>query len=317
MADRPFPVIDFHVHLPVPFPSGGRVRMGVERFLGNLTEEQLARMRAASRESQARRWAKWGFEPPESDPPPPEAQADRWAAEADKNDLERVVLVTGGGNDQLASLVEKHPERLAGFAHHPVTEPDAAVELERAVTELGLVGYKIFATALDRRLDDPALDPVWEVAERHKLPVLAHFGVGTMGMGMASGPSSSPLVLQNVARTHPDITFIVPHFGAGYLADLLMACWACSNICIDCSGSNEWMEWMPYELDRRELLSRVISTVGPTRVIFGTDSSYFPRGFVAAYLAQWLETAAEIGMSEAEQALFFGGNAARILGEVD
>jgi uncharacterized protein len=309
---RPFAVVDFHVHLPVPFPAGP-ARRGVERFLGHLPEEQIARMRAASRVAQERRWAKWGFEPPETDPPPPAVQADRWAAQVERHGLRLAVLVTGGGNDQLASLVAGHPGRLAGFAHHLITDPDAAPELERAVTELGLSGYKIFATALGLRLDDPSLDPVWEVAQRHRLPVLAHFGVGTQGMGMTAGPSASPLVLQNVARSHPDITFVVPHFGAGYLEDLLRVCWACANISVDCSGSNEWMEWMPYPVSRRDLLSRLMETIGPARIIFGTDSSYFPRGFVSAYLDQWLETAAEVGMDESDQAMFFGGNALRLL----
>ena len=41
----PFPVVDFHVHLPVKWPSDSGVRPGVERFLVGLSDDQLARMR--------------------------------------------------------------------------------------------------------------------------------------------------------------------------------------------------------------------------------------------------------------------------------
>lgn len=307
----PFPVVDFHVHLPVPWPGG---RRGVERYLDDLSDEQVAALRRSARDAAKKRWAKWGFEPPEREPADPETQASRWAAEVERHGLELAVLTTGGGNDLLASLIRMFPDRLVGFAHHPVTEPDAADELERAVVDLGLRGYKIFATGLKVRLDADPLAPLWAKVAELGIPVLVHFGVGTRGMGMVAGPSADPLVLQNVARRWPEIDFVVPHFGAGYLRELLMLCWACSNVHVDCSGSNEWLDWVPERLDRRELLDLFRKTVGAERLVFGTDSSYFPRGFVRAYLEEWLEVSEAVGMGETERALFFGGNALRLLG---
>src|SRR5437762_9024564 len=44
-------------------------------------------------------------------------------------------------NDHLAAAVARYPERFAGFASLPMQSPDAAaVELKRAVKELGFVG---------------------------------------------------------------------------------------------------------------------------------------------------------------------------------
>lgn len=309
-----FEVVDFHVHLPVKWPQGSGVRSGVERYLSQLSEEQLARLRAFSQAAAAKRWETWGFEPPEEEPPDAQTQVDRWASEVDKYGLRLVVCTTGGGNDQLSELVGRHPGKLVGFAHHQPVQPGAAAELDRAVTQLGLAGYKIFGTGQPIRLDDESLDPVWETAQRLSVPVLVHFGVGTQGMGLAAGPSADPLVLQDVARRFVDIPFVVPHFGAGYLRELLLLCWACPNVHVDCSGSNEWLQWVPEKLDRRDVLRRFYETIGPKRLIFGTDSSYFPRGFMKAYLDDWLEVAADIGMNEAEMALMFGGNALRLLG---
>ena len=47
--------------------------------------------------------------------------------------------------------------RAVGFAHHDPFDPDAARELRRAVTDLGLRGYKIIAPNLGGRIDDPVL----------------------------------------------------------------------------------------------------------------------------------------------------------------
>jgi len=52
-------------------------------------------------------------------------------------------------NDQLAAAIQAHPDRFAGFASLPTPDPEAAaIELERAVHTLGLVGTEIDAEVL-------------------------------------------------------------------------------------------------------------------------------------------------------------------------
>jgi hypothetical protein len=124
----------------------------------------------------------------------------------------------------------------------------------------------------------------------------------------------SPLVLQDVARGFPAVPFIVPHFGCGYPRELLHLMWVCGNVYVDTSGSNEWMRWMPYDLNLQSLFRRFLETAGPQRIIFGTDSSWFPRGFAHRYLDVQLQACAEIGVREQDLRLIFAGNAARLLG---
>lgn len=78
-------------------------------------------------------------------------------------------------NDALASMVQGH-DRLLGFAHLPLQAPEeAARELDRAVTELGFRGAHIGTDAgTGRPLDSPELDPVYDAAERHGLPLVLH-----------------------------------------------------------------------------------------------------------------------------------------------
>lgn len=124
----------------------------------------------------------------------------------------------------------------------------------------------------------------------------------------------SPLSIYNVAHSFPEIPIIVPHFGCGYFKELLHLCWSCPNVYIDTSGSNQWMKWMPYELTLEGLFRKSYETVGPDRIIFGTDSSWFPRGFSIRYLQDQYRACSWIGLKKDEMQKIFGGNAAKFLG---
>ncbi len=303
-------VLDFHAHFPVrEAPAGGDPRAEYVRRFGEARWTMVQRHLAADQETWRRAW---GFPAPE--PPGDDGEmAARWAAEVERHRLVKVVFVTGGGNDRLAAVVRAHPGEFTGFAHHDPFAPDAPAELERAVTTLGLHGYKIIAPFHQERLDDERLYPLWETAERLQIPVLIHFGP-LRYEGIVAGPNISPLVLQDVARGFPAVSFVIPHFGCGYPRELLHLMWVCGNVYVDTSGSNEWMRWMPYDLDLKTLFRRFLETVGPHRILFGTDSSWFPRGFARRYLEVQVQTCSELGLGGDDLRLIFAGNAARLLG---
>ncbi|HEU5300470.1 MAG TPA: amidohydrolase family protein [bacterium] len=305
------PVLDFHAHFPVR-RAAGEVDPVRADYLRRFGAERWAQVERHLHADQAA-WRKaWGF--PEPEPPGDDREmAARWADEVSRHELIRVVFLTGGGNDRLAAIIRGHPERFVGFAHHDPFSADAAAELERAVRDLGMRGYKVIAPLLPDRLDDERLYPLWETAERLRTPVLIHFGP-LRYEGIVAGPNISPLVLQDVARGFPGVPFIVPHFGCGYPRELLHLMWVCGNVYVDTSGSNEWMRWMPYDLDLKELFKRFVDTVGPQRIIFGTDSSWFPRGFARRYLEVQMEACRELGLDEGALRAIFAGNAARLLG---
>jgi hypothetical protein len=55
-----------------------------------------------------------------------------------------------------------------------------------------------------------------------------------------------------------------------------------------------------------------MSVLGPSRLLFGTDSSFFPRGWQRAIYDAQRSAVAEAGIGEADQALIFGGNFDRL-----
>jgi predicted TIM-barrel fold metal-dependent hydrolase len=313
MVSHGLRVIDFHAHFPTAswtkWAASWKQRL-IEKY-GEANAQLIIEQSARDREEMRRAW---GFAPPETETRSDEEQAARWVADLDLKGVERVNFATGGGNDNLAKMVRLHPDRFSGFAHHSLFSEDAHSELERGVKQLGLKGYKVIASSQTSSVDDKILYPVWEITEKLGIPVIIHFGV----LGGGGGPvldlrNMNPLTLWEVAKMFPRIPFVVPHFGAGYLRELLLLCWSCPNVYIDTSGSNRWMRWMPFEIDLEGLFRKVLDTVGPDRLVFGSDSSYFPRGFSVQYLIEQLKACRSIGLEKESIEKIFYGNAAKLL----
>lgn len=142
-------------------------------------------------------------------------------------------------NDHLARLAEGHPTRFSGFAHLPLSAPEAAAdELERAVTELGLKGAMINGTVDGVFLDDLRFGPILARAERLDVPLYLHPSLppeavrrayydglpGEAGL-LLSGPGFGwhaetaihvlRLVLSGALDRHPGLKLIVGHMGEG------------------------------------------------------------------------------------------------------
>lgn len=147
-------------------------------------------------------------------------------------------------NDVLARTVAEHPDRFAGFAHLPMSSPQAAAdELARAVGELGFCGALINGMTQDCFLDDARFDPILARAEELGVPIYLHPNLppeavrklyydglpGNTGFLLAApawGWHSElaihvlRLVLAGVLDRHPRLKLIVGHMGEGLPAML-------------------------------------------------------------------------------------------------
>lgn len=78
-------------------------------------------------------------------------------------------------NDFLATVIQRHPTRFSGFAHLALQDPtEAANELERSVTQLGLRGAMINGHTNGEYLDEEKFWPLWERAEYLNVPIYLH-----------------------------------------------------------------------------------------------------------------------------------------------
>jgi uncharacterized protein len=257
------------------------------------------------------------------DPPGPDSGlADRWVAELDRHHVDRTMLMASvpGDEDSVATAAARYPQRIAGaFMVNPAM-PDAADRVERAFGELGLRAACLFPAMHHVPVDDPRAEAVFRAAERHGRAVFVHCGLLSVGARRKLGLPSpfdlrlgDPLAVAAVAVRYPSVPVVVPHFGAGLLREALMAASAAPNIVFDTSSSNGWMAFHP-GLTLREVFARALEVAGPERLLFGTDSSFFPRGWQHAVFGTQREIVGDLGLDAATQALIFGGNFTRVYG---
>ena len=214
---------------------------------------------------------------------------------------EESVTLARETNDLVAASVAKYPTRFQGFATLPTAAPkEAAAELERAVTRLGLVGTMLCGRTREKNLDHPDFLPIFGTAARLTVPLFVHpqilqrairevyysgFGdlidtaFATFGLGWhyEAGIQFVHLILAGVFDKYPDLQIILGHWGEvvlfylerlnslGRVAHLRrpMADYIRQNLYVTPSGM--WSQ--PY-------LQRTLELVGPERIPFSTDYPY-------------------------------------------
>ncbi len=90
-------------------------------------------------------------------------------------DRDAVIGLAKRLNDGVTAIVGKYPGRFAGYASLPTAYPkEAADELERAVTQLGLKRVVIAGSINGEYLDEQKFWPIWERAEGLGVPIYLH-----------------------------------------------------------------------------------------------------------------------------------------------
>jgi predicted TIM-barrel fold metal-dependent hydrolase len=257
-----------------------------------------------------------GWDPPGT----AEALADRWAAELDRHGVSRCALIASipGDEASVATAVARHPSRFVGFAMFNPLAPDSPAWLEKL---LGAQRFRVLALfpAMHRyRLDDEAVSGVFEAAKTHGAAVFVHCGVLSVGVRKKLGLPSpfdlrlgDPLAVSALALRYPTVPVIVPHFGAGLFREALMAVDQCPNVHLDTSSSNSWMKYHP-GLTLETVFRQALAVAGPERLLFGTDSSFFPRGWQVPVFESQLAALEAAGATSDDRAKILGGNFARL-----
>jgi aminocarboxymuconate-semialdehyde decarboxylase len=138
------------------------------------------------------------------------------------------------GNDGLAELVAKHPQRFPAFvAQVALSAPDAgAGEAERAITQLGAVGVQIYTNVAGKPLDRPEFEPFFATMNRLGKPIWLHPERGanhpdyldekkslyeiwwTFGWPYETSVAMARLVFSKTLDKYPNLKIIAHHLGA-------------------------------------------------------------------------------------------------------
>ncbi|MGH9258235.1 MAG: amidohydrolase family protein [Vicinamibacterales bacterium] len=253
-------------------------------------------------------------------PGEPDALADRWMAELDQHKVARAALMASAPGDEpsVEAAVARHPHRLVGFFMLNATAPAAPERAQRAFAEQGLRCACLFPAMHRYSLTDERVEKMFEVAAAHRAALFVHCGYLSVEARVKLGLPNlhdlrlgDPLALAATAVRFPSVPVIVPHFGAGFFREALMAAEMCPSIHLDTSSSNSWLKYIP-GLTLAEVFRRALTIVGPDRLIFGTDSSFFPRGWRRVIYGAQRTALDELGVEAGVTEKIFGGNFDRI-----
>jgi predicted TIM-barrel fold metal-dependent hydrolase len=73
------------------------------------------------------------------------------------------------------------------------------------------------------------------------------------------------------------------------------------------------MKYQESHLDLRNVFRRALDVAGPKRLLFGTDSSFFPRGWHSQIFEDQAKSLYELNVSEEDARSIFSENLVRIL----
>ena len=245
-----------------------------------------------------------GWELPDADP---SHLAETWVREMDRHGIQTACIIASMPGDEQSVITAARlcPDRFRAYAMVNPTDPAASKNTEAALAA-GLLRGLCFFPAMHRYgiQDDRATALLELAAARAGTVAFVHCGVLSVGVRRKLGlPSlfdmrfSNPIDLHAVALRYPQLRFVVPHFGAGYFREALMLCDLCPNVLLDTSSSNSWMRYEEAHLDLRTVFRRALDVCGPKRLLFGSDSSFFPRGWNAAILDAQMKALYEIGVN--------------------
>lgn len=190
------------------------------------------------------------------------------------------------GNDATARFQQREPDRVEGFCYlNPRHGVAALDELRRCVEEYGFGFIKLWVSA---HADNSCVFPIIEKAVDYGITVLQHAFCKATGL---LAHESTPVHVANLAKRYPEARIVMAHMGA----DFTFGCNAirdCPNVWTDMCGSYCETGMIDYAL----------RTLGPERIIFGTDAP-------GASLLNNLHKVLDTPLTDEQKSMIFHDNA--------
>ena len=232
-------------------------------------------------------------------------------------------------NDDLATLVDLHPDRFVGLGTVPLQDTAAAVtELHRCIGDLGFKGLEIGTNVEGEEISAARLDPFWAAVEEtgalvflhpigftHPQRLTEHYFFNVIGHPIENTLAIANLIFSGTLERFPDLKIVVAH-GGGYLpayaARMDHAYHAREDV-------REGLPKPPGEYLRKfyfdtmvfqpDQLAFLVEKYGAEHIVLGTDYPYDmgesdPVGLVER----------TPGLTDDQRTAIGGGNAARLLG---
>jgi predicted TIM-barrel fold metal-dependent hydrolase len=252
------------------------------------------------------------------------------------------------GNDGMAELVAKHPQRFPGFiAALPMNDPEGLLrEAERAIKKLGAVGVQVYSNVNGAPLTASATLPLFDLMAGLDLPIWIHPTRGadipdyktehkshyeiwwTFGWPYETSVAMAHIVFAGLFDKHPDLKIITHHLGgmAPYFAGRIGPGWDQ----LGSRTSDEDYGALLLKLKKRPIdyfrmfygdtavfgakaaTECGLEFFGAGHVLFASDMPFDPEKG-SAYIRWTIEIIDRLNITPAERDAIYEGNARRLL----
>jgi predicted TIM-barrel fold metal-dependent hydrolase len=192
---------------------------------------------------------------------------------------------------------------LIPFASVDPNEGARAVDRLRELGAAGAKGLKLHPSLQAFAPNDPAYYPLYEAASELGLPVVFHTGQTGIGGGLPGGRGiklrySDPMLVDDVAADHPELTIVLAHPSVPWQDEAISIATHKANVFIDLSG------WSPKYFPPQ--LVRAANSLLKHKVMFGSDYPVITPD-------RWLSDFAQLEIKPEVRPLILKENAARLL----
>ncbi|MFQ5971801.1 MAG: amidohydrolase family protein [Alphaproteobacteria bacterium] len=252
------------------------------------------------------------------------------------------------GNDGMAELCARYPDRFPGFtATLAMNNIDATIdEIHRAIEDLGARGIQFYTNVAGKPLDLPEFAPIYEIMADYDLPIWVHpiRGAGftdylsedhskyeiwwTFGWPYETSVFMARLVFAGIFDKYPNLKIITHHLGGmiPYFEGRVGPGWDQ----LGSRTSDEDLTVALKKLDKRPLdyfrmfyadtavFGGKAGTVcgldffGADHVLFASDAPFDPEGGTM-YIRETIKIIDELHISESDRRKIYQENAVRLL----
>lgn len=163
----------------------------------------------------------------------------------------------------VAEYAAKHPDKLVPFLSLDPTQPGWQDEMLEGHQNLKMKGIKLLPMYAGFKPNARELDPLWQYASRHHLPVLLH--TGTTFIDRAPLECTLPRLLDDTATRFPDVKMILAHISHPYEGECVVTIRKHPNLYTDCSA----LHYRPFQLYHSLMLVQEYGVWD--KMLFGSD----------------------------------------------
>lgn len=299
-------VVDFHAHF---FSRTFFETLAAQSPIPGDVESRLATLASTT-----------GVQIPPRDP---QEHLARWLGELERHKVEHLCAFASvpEENAVVAEAAARSEGRISAFAFVNPRAEGAVARVRDLLAARRVRGVLLFPAMHHYHVGGPEAAPLLAALEEHRAIAYVHCGllvVRLRDLLQLPRPQdlsfANPLSIVPAANAHRRVSFVIPHFGAGFFRETLLAAASAPNVHVDTSSSNSWMATQWPRPTLAEVFARALDVLGHERILFGTDSNTFPAGWRRERLEEQHTVMRTLGLGTAAEEAILAGNARRLLG---